>query len=316
LDQRPGSRPLVQGLYWRRRIAAVERFNSKDETHAMKALARILCCCLLGIAGCALSSDVVVLEQRLESLEAQNYDLRQRLKESLSELSKTRGSTEKNLRSKYAGVNVEMDNLRQELQRVNGRLEEIDYLLNRKLAQYEADGSKHQERLEELSLSVAKSEKQIAALEQYLNIEGKPAAAPAASAAAPSAAAASAAPTDKDLYSEGRQAFDNGKMDKSRQLFLSLIKTFPKSAYADNAQFWIAESYYREKWYERAILEYQTVIEKYPKGNKVPAAKHKQGMAFLQIGDKANARIIFNDLVKKHPKSSEAKIAAQKLKEF
>lgn len=304
-------------MYCRRRIAAAELFTSKDETHAMKALALILCCCLLGIAGCALSRDVVVIEQRLESLEAQNYDLRQRLKESLSELSKTRGSTEKNLRSKYAGVNVEVDNLRQELQRVNGRLEEIDYLLNRKLAQYEADGNKNQERLEELSLSVAKSEKQIAELEQYLNIEGKPAAAkPKASTAAPSAAAASTALTDKEIYSEGRQAFDNGKMDKSRQLFLSLIKKFPKSEYADNAQFWIAESYYREKWYERAILEYQTVIEKYPNGNKVPAAKHKQGMAFLKIGDKANARIILNDLVKKHPNSSEAKIAAQKLKEF
>jgi hypothetical protein len=39
-------------------------------------------------------------------------------------------------------------------------------------------------------------------------------------------------------------------------------------------------------------------------------------MAFLKIGDKANARIILKDLVKKHPKSSEAKVAAQKLKEF
>jgi tol-pal system protein YbgF len=262
-----------------------------------------------------MSSDVVVLEQRLESLEAQNYDLRQRLKENLDELGRTRGKEEKNLRSKYAGVNVDIENLRSELQQVNGRLEEIDYMLNRKLAQYEADGNKRQERLEELSLSVAKSEKQISELARYLNIEGKPT--PTRTAAAPVPGdKGTTAPTAKDIYSNGRQAFDNGKMDEARQLFLSLIKNFPKSDYADNAQFWIAESYYREKWYERAILEYQTVIEKYPKGNKVPAAKHKQGMAFLQIGDKANARIIFNDLVKKHPKSSEAKIAAQKLKEF
>jgi len=281
----------------------------------MKTLALIICCSLLGICGCALSRDVVMLEQRLESLEAQNYDLRQRLKESMNDLSKTRGSTEKNLRSKYAGVNVSIDNLRKELQLVNGRIEEIDYLLNRKLAQYDEDGHKRQERLEELSLSVARSEKQISQLEQYLNIEGKPAP-PSAIVAPVPGTTSPEAPTAKQLYNDGRQAFDNGKMDKSRQLFLSLIKDHPKSDYADNAQFWIAESYYREKWYERAILEYQTVIEKYPKGNKVPAAKHKQGMAFLQIGDKANARIILNDLVKKHPNSSEAKIAAQKLKEF
>lgn len=281
----------------------------------MKALTLILCCALMWLSGCALSSDVVILEQRLESLEAQNYDLRQRLKESLDELGSASGQSEKNLRSKYAGVNVDIENLRKELQIVNGRLEEIDYLLNRKLAQFETDGSKRQERLEELSLSVAKSEKLISELKQYLNIEGKPTPKPVASAPV-SGRESSKAPTAKDIYSNGRQAFDNGKMDESRQLFLSLIKNFPKSDYADNAQFWIAESYYSEKWYERAILEYQTVIEKYPKGNKVPAAKHKQGMAFLKIGDKANARIILNDLVKKHPKSSEAKIAAQKLKEF
>ena len=281
----------------------------------MKTLALIICCSLLGISGCALSGDVVVLEQRLESLEAQNYDLRQRLKENMNDLSETRGSSEKNLRSKYAGLNVSFDNLRKELQQVNGRIEEIDYLLNRKLTQYEEDGNKQQERLEELSLSVAKSEKQIAQLEQYLNIEGKPAP-PSATVAPAPGTTSPATPTAKQLYNDGRQAFDNGKMDKSRQLFLSLIKGHPKSDYADNAQFWIAESYYREKWYERAILEYQTVIEKYPKGNKVPSAKHKQGMAFLKIGDKANARIILNDLVKKHPNSNEAKIAAQKLKEF
>lgn len=263
-----------------------------------------------------MSSDVVILERRLESLEAQNYDLRQRLKESVNELGKTRGQEEKNLRSKYAGVNVDVENLRKELQTVNGRLEEIDYLLNRKLAQFETDGDKRQERLEELSLSVAKSEKQISELEKYLNIEGRPTPTPAVSAPVSGKTGSSTAANPKDIYSKGRQAFDNGKMDESRQLFLSLVKKFPKSEYADNAQFWIAESYFREKWYERAILEYQTVIEKYPKGNKVPAAKHKQGMAFLKIGDKANARIILNDLVKKHPNSSEAKIAAQKLKEF
>ena len=41
--------------------------------------------------------------------------------------------------------------------------------------------------------------------------------------------------------------------------FKELIERFPKSERADNAQFWIGEIYYREKWYEKAILEYQKV---------------------------------------------------------
>ena len=51
-----------------------------------------------------------------------------------------------------------------------------------------------------------------------------------------------------------------------------MIQNHPKSSNADNAQFWIGETYYKEKWYEKAILEYQKVIEKYPSGNKAPAA--------------------------------------------
>ncbi|MEK6196353.1 MAG: tetratricopeptide repeat protein, partial [Deltaproteobacteria bacterium] len=70
------------------------------------------------------------------------------------------------------------------------------------------------------------------------------------------------------------------------------------------------------KWYEKAILEYQKVIENYPKGNKVPASLLKQGFAFLSLGDKANARLILNELAKKYPDTNEGKIAVQKLKEI
>ena len=96
----------------------------------------------------------------------------------------------------------------------------------------------------------------------------------------------------------------------------ALIQRFPKSERADNSQFWIGEIYYREKWYEKAILEYQKVIEKYPKGNKVPASLLKQGFAFSNLGDKSNSRLILEELIKKYPNSNEAKIAKDKVKEL
>ena len=87
-------------------------------------------------------------------------------------------------------------------------------------------------------------------------------------------------------------------------------------ANADNAQFWIGETFFREKSYEKSILEYQKVIEKYPKGNKVPAALLEQGHAFLALGDKVNSRLIFEELVRKFPQTAEAKAASDKLKEL
>jgi tol-pal system protein YbgF len=116
------------------------------------------------------------------------------------------------------------------------------------------------------------------------------------------------------MYRQAKQAFDQGNSDAARNKFKELIERYPKSDRADNAQFWIGEIYYREKWYEKAILEYQKVIENYPKGNKVPASLLKQGFAFLNLGDKANSRLILQELMKKYPKTNEAKIAKDKLK--
>jgi tol-pal system protein YbgF len=119
--------------------------------------------------------------------------------------------------------------------------------------------------------------------------------------------------SEDEIYRQAKQAFDKGDSVAARSKFMELIKRYPKSDRADNAQFWIGETYYREKWYEKAILEYQKVIENYPKGNKVPASLLKQGFAFLNLKDKANSRLILQELIKKHPKTNEAKIAKDKL---
>ena len=58
------------------------------------------------------------------------------------------------------------------------------------------------------------------------------------------------------------------------------------------------------------------MIENYPKGNMVQASHLKQGLAFFNLGDKTNSRLILRELVSKYPKSNEAKIAKQKLKEI
>ncbi len=278
----------------------------------MRTIAFVLGLGLFGTVGCALQQDIVILDDRVATLEIQTQEMQQQLQSELTTLGKTRKNSESSLRSQYARMKVSVDNLQQELRLINGRVEEIEYILKRKVGTLEQGSKQRQQDMDEAHLSLAKIEKRIAELEQYLSLERKEAK-PVPPAPVP---VGQAGLTDKQIYDEARQAFNNGQLDQARQGFLKLINSFPKSGYADNAQFWIGESYYRENWYERAILEYQTVVEKYPKGNKVPAAMHKQGLAFLKIGDKSNARIIFDELVKKYPKSNEAKLAANKLKTF
>ncbi len=273
-----------------------------------------------GMLGCASQKDVIILDERLMLLERQNHELQKQnsdmqklVHKELAVVGESSQTTESALRSKYAVLNAELDSIRENLQLLSGRFEEIEHQSQQKFAVFE----KGQQKIDELSLQSAKIDKRLIEIEQYLNL-GENATQPPGRNTSSSADQknAGAETTADQIYNESKQAYDNGKLDKARQGFQQLIKTFPQSTNADNAQFWIGESYYREKWYEKAILEYQTVLEKYPKGNKVPAAMLKQGMAFLQLGDKSNARLILKELEKKYPKSNEAKVAAQKLKEF
>ena len=285
---------------------------------AMRLSIIALCSFAFLLTGCvALQQDIAIMEDRLLAVEVQNQELQKQLKSDLDTFGKNRQSSERNLRTQVAGMNANMENLQQELRLLTGRVEELEYLINRKVSGYDAVGKTNKERLDEVGPALAKMEQRLTQLEQYLSVEGKN----ARSSRTPAVVRDEKAPgtarnSEKSIYDKARQAYDNGELDQARQHFQRLIQKHPKSDNADNAQFWIGESYYREKWYERAILEYQTVIEKYPKGNKVPAAMLKQGLALLQIREKSSARLILQELVKKYPKASESKVAAKKLKEF
>ena len=119
--------------------------------------------------------------------------------------------------------------------------------------------------------------------------------------------------TPEDLYAAGYKKFQDKDYDGAERDFRAFIERSSDSSLADNAQFWIGEIYYARKSYERAILEYDTVIKKYPSGDKVPAAMLKEGFAFLELNDTAHAKTIFSDIVKKYPKEPQAETAAKKL---
>jgi tol-pal system protein YbgF len=116
-----------------------------------------------------------------------------------------------------------------------------------------------------------------------------------------------------DLYKDGLDTFYRGDMDGARKKLETFLKSYPNTELSDNAQFWIGETYYRQKDYERAILEYERVIVKYPEGDKVSAAMLKQGLSFLELGDKANARNLLRRVVERYPQSDQAELARKRL---
>ena len=251
-----------------------------------------------------LENQMSLIDQRVATSEKYNEELKSRLEEYINLLEEK----EQTLRNQSAEMHAMQDQLKAEMRLIGGRIDETDYLLKRKLSN---SGKMTENRFKKIEDSAGLNKNRITRLEQYLNFESDE-----NNLKIKSKSQFKEELSENELYTVSKQAFDAGDFETARNGFKNLIDKFSKSAHADNAQFWIGETYYSEKWYEKAILEYQKVIEKYPKGNKVPASLLKQGFAFFNIGDKANARLILKGLVKKYSKSNEAKIATKKLKEL
>ena len=285
----------------------------------MKSAVLVNLVCLMIWSGCVSKNEVTSIDTRLNELEIRNAEANKRSQALKSDLT-VREEEEQALRHQSAGLRAKIEALNEELRALNGRIEELEHLLNRQ-KQMEAEGIKvEEERVEKLAKSTKTNDERIYRIEQYLNFEPSAQKAPAKKpdektvAKIIPATQVNTGLSEDEIYRLAKQAFDQGDSDAARKKFQELIEKYPKSERADNAQFWIGEIYYREKWYEKAILEYQKVIENYPTGNKVPASLLKQGLAFLNLGDKNNSRLILEELIKKHPKSNEAKIAKDKVK--
>ena len=262
---------------------------------------------MLLVSGCvAHQEDIVTLDGRLSQLESRDAELRREFDQYRSD----REEKDQSLRTQSASLLAMVEELRQEIRVINGRLDEIGHTAGQQAA---GGGDMPPVNLNELSAATRRNEERISQLEQILKVAPPPSStvAPVATPPPPTKG-----PSEEELYQAAKMAFDREDFDVARKKFQEILDKYPSSQNADNAQFWIGESYYREKWYEKAILEYQKVIESYPKGNKVPASLLKQGFAFYNLGDKANSRLIMEELIRKYPNSNEAKIAAEKLKSF
>lgn len=276
---------------------------------------------------CALQDDLYTLDHRISALERKNAELEKKNREieetnqellsakqafssKVDGLNQARRNEEFELRGQYAGLAAQIEIYRNTLQQHTGQLEELDYLINRKLTNFEQIQNNNRQRMDRLATDVAAIEKRIGVVERYLNMGVGEKKAGKQSARVKTE---STPTSDQTLYLSSKKSYDAGRYEEARKGFQKLVDTYPKSEHADNAQFWIGETYYNEKWYEKAILEYQKVIENYPSGNKVAAALLKQGLAFSNLGETNNARLLLKDLVAKYPGSNEAKVAEKKL---
>lgn len=203
-------------------------------------------------------------------------------------------------------LEAKMDRLSKEVQALNARQASgTDVELREKVFQLEAS-------VRDLSQSYAKLESRVNQL-----TTGSPTAMSMESGSMPVSSTETATVNKEEvIFNQGYTLLSEGNYQGSRTKFKEYLSSYPKSPKANDATYWIAESYYREGEFEEAILEYQRFIDTYPKDDRVPLSYLKQGMSLVEIGKPEEATLFFQTLIDKYPNSDEAKTAKEKISEL
>ncbi|MFO7784273.1 MAG: tol-pal system protein YbgF [Thermodesulfobacteriota bacterium] len=228
------------------------------------------------------------------------------------------------MQASQAGMRLEVDQLKTEVSEISGRTEDNEHIVRRIVEQDLSQQDAMKARIEELTEELETLNRLVLHQQQYLGLEPpeelKPREPPEDLPLEPSQIEMPPPePQERmpsgevELYEYALGLHRQGKHEEARRAFKNFLDQFPKSNRADNAHFWIAETFMSDQQYEQAILAYQNVIKDFPKGNKAANAMYRQALAFLEIKDKTSARLLLNKVIKEHPDTSDAELAKSKL---
>jgi tol-pal system protein YbgF len=91
----------------------------------------------------------------------------------------------------------------------------------------------------------------------------------------------------------------------------ALLKTFPKTEAAAEAQILLGDTYSQQKRWQEAVSAYTAAIQNYPRSTQVPDAYYRRGKAQESLGQLDAARGSYEQLIKTYPETSSAGLARQ-----
>jgi tol-pal system protein YbgF len=227
-------------------------------------------------------------------------------------------------------VQIKLNDLDVRLTRTERMLQNGSLLqVSNQLESLRADVRAMHNDVDQLNNSVDQARKQqrdlYADLDQRMKVlEGRGGAAPAPPSGDAAAGATSGAATgagaatpvtvdDKSSYQAAFNLLKEGQYDRAITAFKGFLGTYPSSALADNAQYWLGEAYYVNKSFPEAQAAFQKVIDKYPDSAKVPDALLKIGFCRYETKQWDGAKSVLSQVVVQYPDTPSAKLAQQRL---
>ncbi len=120
--------------------------------------------------------------------------------------------------------------------------------------------------------------------------------------------------SDRDNYQAAFELLKEQRYEPAVMAFQQFLVSYPDSQLADNAQYWLAESYYVTQQYDLALDEFEKVISNYATSRKVPDALLKVGYCNYELQRWNAARRALGRVQADYPDTTAARLAEQRLK--
>lgn len=218
---------------------------------------------------------------------------------------RARGRQEAEKMDDLEGVRAEVRRLRGELELSQHRVTELEATTG--VVRDEADI-----RLEGLGTRLAQLEA-ILGLEMPATAVSETQPTGAEDAAPPLVPLAADSGNPDDLIALAGEHLAAGRAPAARAVLARYIDENPQSPRVLEARFQVAETWFAEGAYQQAVLAYEDVVQADTASQWAPRSMLRQGECFQALGRTDEARLFWEDLVARYPRSQEASRARDRL---
>jgi tol-pal system protein YbgF len=118
------------------------------------------------------------------------------------------------------------------------------------------------------------------------------------------------------LYDEAFSLVPKKQYDKAIAGFKTFEDACPKHVAISDAYYWTGECYWSQNKYQDAATTFEYVLDTFKGYSKAGRAMYKLARCKQELGQKADAKKLFDRVVKEFPKTVEAENAKERLKEI
>jgi tol-pal system protein YbgF len=119
---------------------------------------------------------------------------------------------------------------------------------------------------------------------------------------------------EQRAYEAGLNLVKTSNYKSAVESFSQFLRTYPNSALAPSAQYWVGNSYFALRDFKSAIAAQQRVLEVWPGDAKAPDAMLNISSAQIEMKDIKGARATLEEICKRYPTSEACKMAPERIK--